>query len=464
MDLLERLRRILPDGLLTGAEMAGHLTGWLGGPAGQALCVALPRSTAEVSAIVSASATAGHGIIPQGGNTGLTGAGVPQGDFSRPPVVLSLSRMRRIRELDVANGTITVEAGAVLADVQQAARAADRLFPVSLGAEGSCQIGGIISTNAGGTNVLRYGSTRAQVLGLEVVLPDGTVWDGLTGLRKNNTGYELRQLFIGAEGTLGVITAAVLRLHPLPKMHATAWVGLPDPAAGLALLSRLQAAAGEVLTAYELMNEAQLQTVLAHRPDLRAPLAARWHLLVELADLADAPRLEDALQTALAEGLDAEEALDVVPAASGAQRAMFWAIRHGTAESNRRSGPMLSADVAVPVSALPEFLDRAMAAVRGLLPGAEFLLVSHMGDGNVHFGMRLPPDATPALMGELRRIVNDCAMALSGTFSAEHGIGRKLTEELEARADPVTLALMRRIRAALDPQGIMNPACLLRPE
>ena len=466
MEFLARLREILlPGSVLTGQDMAGHVRDWWGRQQGTALCVVLPRSREEVAAIVSACAAAGHGVIPQGGNTGLTGAGVP-GVNERPPVVVALSRMRKIREIDPENGTISVDAGCILSEVQHAAVAVDRLFPVSLGAEGSCQIGGIISTNAGGTNVLRYGTTRENVLGLEVILPDGTIWNGMAGLRKNNTGYDLRQLFIGAEGSLGIITGAVLKLHPRPKAHATAWLGIADPVQALSLLGRLQSACGERLTTFELMNAAQLARVIAHQPALRAPIEAPWHVLVELADLSRPEALEALLLETVGAALMAGEVLDAFPAQNGAQQAEFWALRHGTAEANRHGGHVLSADISVPVSAVPAFLDLAARAVRDAFPSTESVVVSHMGDGNVHFGTSFPAADWQALSDQVattlavRRLVNDCAQALGGSFSAEHGIGRKLVAELAERTDAAGFQLMRRLKAALDPSGIMNPGCL----
>jgi len=469
MELLSGLRACLPsDAVLIGPDMAGYLEDWMGRQRGDALCVTLPRSREEVAAIVKACAAAGHGVIPQGGNTGLTGAGVPGVHEKPPPVVLSLARMRAIRNLDPANGTISVDAGCVLADVQQAALSADRLFPVSLGAEGSCQIGGIISTNAGGTNVLRYGSTRENVLGLEVVLPDGTIWDGMKGLRKNNTGYDLRQLFIGAEGSLGIVTGAVLRLHPLPKVYATMWLGLQSAGQALELLNRLQSTCGERLTTFELINATLLKSVLACQPGLRAPEDSPWHLLIELADVSGQEALESLMFETVSAALADGEALAAFPAQNGAQRAEFWALRHGTAEANRKSGHVLTADVSVPVSAVPNFIAEASRAVCAEFPQAEFVVVSHMGDGNIHFGTRFSTSEWQSLPDQaettvaVRRIVNDCAQALDGSFSAEHGIGRKLAAELEERTSPAAFLLMKSIKAALDPGNIMNPGCLFR--
>ncbi|MDP9840411.1 FAD/FMN-containing dehydrogenase [Neorhizobium huautlense] len=468
MDFPAQLSSLLPAGaVLTGDDMSAYLQDWWGRQTGSALCVTLPKTTEDVAAIVRACADAGHAIVPQGGRTGLTGAGVP-GAGDRPPVILSLSRMRRIRKIDAINGSVDVDAGCVLSDVQSAAIAADRLFPVSLGAEGSCQIGGIISTNAGGTNVLRYGTTRENVLGLEVVLPDGTIWDGMKALRKDNSGYALRHMFIGAEGTLGIITGAVLKLHPLPKAHATAWVGVSDPELALRLLNRLQSCCGERLTTFELMNAEQLASVIAHRPVVASPADTPWHLLIELADMSAPEFISEMLLAALGAAMNAGEILDAVIAQNGIQRDNFWALRHGTADANRNVGHLLPADISVPVSAVPQFLNAASAAVRDRFPGAEIVVVSHMGDGNVHFGVRFSHrdwssyDDPAGTVVAVRTIVNGCADALGGSFTAEHGIGRKLVDELRTRTDQAGYQSMQRLKDAFDPHGIMNPGCVLR--
>ncbi len=467
MDLSAQLSSLLPAGaVLTGDDMAAHLQDWWGRQAGMALCVTQPQTTEEVAAIVRACANTGHGIVPQGGRTGLTGAGVP-GAGDRPPVILSLSRMRNIRKIDAANGSIEVDAGCVLSDIQAAAIAVNRLFPVSLGAEGSCQIGGIISTNAGGTNVLRYGTTRENVLGLDVVLPDGTIWNGMKALRKDNTGYALRHMFIGAEGTLGIITGAVLKLHPLPKAYATTWVGIADPEFALCLLNRFQSCCGERLTAFELMNAEQLAGVVACHPYLASPTEAPWHLLIELADMSGPALLDEMLLTSLEEAMNEGEIVDALVAQNGTQRDNFWALRHGTADANRNIGHMLSADISVPVSHVPQFLAAASAEVRARFPEVQLVVVSHMGDGNVHFGVRFSNrdwgshDDPVGTVVAIRTIVNDCADALGGSFSAEHGIGRKLVDELRERIDEAGYRSLERLKRAFDPQGIMNPGCVL---
>jgi FAD/FMN-containing dehydrogenase len=467
MDLPGQLSSLLRAGaVLTGDDMSAYLQDWWGRQTGSALCVTLPKTPEDVAAIVRACADAGHAIVPQGGRTGLTGAGVP-GAGDRPPVILSLSQMRRIRKIDAINGSIDVDAGCVLSDVQSAAICVNRLFPVSLGAEGSCQIGGIISTNAGGTNVLRYGTTRENVLGLEVVLPDGTIWNGMKSLRKDNAGYALRHMFIGAEGTLGIITGAVLKLHPLPTAHATAWVGVSDPELALRLLNRLQSCCGERLTTFELMNAEQLEGVIAYRPTVPSPIDAAWHLLIELADISGPELLSEMLLASLEAAMSAGEILDAAIAQNGTQRDNFRALRHGTADANRHIGHVLSADISVSVSSVPRFLTAASAAVRTLYPEAQIVVVSHMGDGNVHFAVRFSHgdwgsyDDPAGTVIAIRTIVNDCADALGGSFSAEHGIGRKLIDELRKRTDQAGYQSMHRLKDAFDPRGIMNPGCVL---
>jgi FAD/FMN-containing dehydrogenase len=407
-------------------------------------------------------------ILPQGGNTSLCGGAVP-GEAGVPPVIINLSRLRNIRSIDPVNNTIEVEAGCVLADVQQAAAEAGRLYPISLGAEGSCQVGGTIATNAGGTGVLRYGNTRDNVLGLEVVLPDGSIWDGLYALRKNNTGYDLKHLFIGSEGTLGIVTAAILKLHPTPSAHAAAWVCLESPTAALTLLGRVQAACGSKLSAFELINELQLDLVLSQVPGRRNPVADSrgWHVLVELADTGDASALGDELQQVLEHALSDGLVNDAVLALSDAQRAALWNLRHSVSEANKKAGVGLTTDCAVPVSAVPSFIERATEAVRRLVPDIPVIVVAHMGDGNVHF---IPFftfaqwDAISdkdAMAHRIRHAVNDAAHALGGTFSAEHGIGRTLIGEMAHYKPRVELALMQAVKNAFDPGGLFNPGRLL---
>lgn len=433
-----------------------------------ALCVVLPSSTAQVSAVLRACADANAPVLPQGGNTSLCGGAVPASDGPRP-VIVSLSRMRRIRQVDAANGSIEVEAGCVLQAVQEAAAQVQRLYPISLGAEGTCQIGGTLSTNAGGTGVLRYGNTRENVLGLEVVLADGSVWNGLRALRKDNTGLDLKQLFIGAEGALGIITAATLKLHPLPTRHALAWFAPTDPAAALRVLGLFQEHCGPSLCAYELMNARQLELVLEHVPNRRDPLRERhdWHVLVELADCGGNADLDEellrVLELASAQGL----LEDAVVASSDAQRAALWEVRHSVTEANKRAGVGLTTDCAVPVCEVPAFIERATRAVRTAQSGLDVVIVGHMGDGNVHFIPMFGFEAWRALRdgeataAELRRAVNDVAHDLGGTFSAEHGVGQTGLPEMARYKSPIELELMRRVKHALDPAHRMNPGRLV---
>ena len=453
-------------------DVDGFTEDWRGRYRGAAACVVLPSSTAEVAAVVKACVAQRVPVIAQGGNTSLCGGAVPDAD-GEPPVIVNLQRMRAVRALDAANNSMVVEAGCVLAAVQEAAVAAGRLYPISLGAEGSCQIGGTIATNAGGTGVLRYGNTRENVLGLEVVLPDGSVWNGLGALRKNNTGFDLKQLFIGAEGTLGIVTAACLKLHPLPTAHALAWCAVRDPDAALELLALVQQAAGARLSAFEMIDALQLQLVLEQLPDRRAPLPGQhdWHVLIELADTgaADAVQgaLQDALQDVLQAALERGLVTDAALAASEAQRAAFWLVRHSVSEANKKAGVGLTTDCAVPISAVPRFIAEATRAVRAFVPDMEVLVVAHLGDGNAHFIPFLRFAAWEALSDRdatasaIKRSVNDVAHALGGTFSAEHGIGRTLLAEMAAYKTAVELELMRSIKQALDPHNLFNPGRLL---
>ena len=461
---LERLRAVVgePHVLTLREQTEPYFTDWRRQYRAAAECVARPASTAEVAQLVRLCAEAGIGVVPQGGNTGLCGGSVPTG--SGREVLLSLVRMNRVRELDVLNDTITVEAGCVLAAVQQAAERAERFFPLSLGAEGSCTIGGNLSTNAGGVNVLRYGNAREQVLGLEVVLPDGTVWNGLRGLRKDNTGYDLKQLFVGAEGTLGVVTAAVLKLYPRLSASATAWIAVRSPAQAVELLAQLRARLGERVTAFELVSRRCLEAVLAHAPGTRDPLAAPhpWYVLAELSDSGDDAGLRALAERALTDCIERGSLADVALASSGAQSAALWKIRDSIPEAQFTN---VKHDVSVPVSRVPELIERASAALEGAFPGVAIYAFGHIGDGNIHFnvGMR-EPAATEALMARreaVNRIVYDAVDALDGSISAEHGLGQLKRAEIRRHKDAVELALMRAVKAALDPRGLMNPGKLL---
>jgi FAD/FMN-containing dehydrogenase len=435
-------------------DTAPYTTDWRRQYRGAALGVLRPASTAEVAALVGLCARERIAVVPQGGNTGLSGGSVPSG--TRPEIVLSLARLSRIRALDALNDTITVEAGCVLAEIQRAAQAAGRLFPLSLAAEGSCQIGGNLSTNAGGVNVLRYGNAREQVLGLEVVLPDGRVWDGLRALRKDNTGYDLKQLFLGAEGTLGVITAAVLRLHPSPTASATAWIAVRSPARAVELLARLRQALGERISAFELVSRRCLEAVLRHASDIRDPLPRPypWYVLAEMADAGEASRLAAQVEQALAACAELVE--DAVLAASAAQSRSLWRIRETIPEAQFAN---VKHDVSVPVSRVPELIERAGGALEAAFPGVPVYAFGHIGDGNIHYNVG--DQALLARREEVGRVVYDTVAALGGSISAEHGLGQLRREENRRRKGALELELMRTLKAALDPQGLMNPGKVL---
>ncbi|WP_439405630.1 FAD-binding oxidoreductase [Bradyrhizobium sp. DASA03076] len=472
MPLIEAFRQLLGDtAVLTREEdLAGLTEDWRGRFHAPALCAVLPSTTEQVAAIVRLCVAHDTPVLPQGGNTSLCGGATPSGQ-GKPPVIVALTRMRRIRSLDPVNNTMVVDAGCVLATVQEVAASAGRLYPVSLGAEGSCQIGGNIGTNAGGTGVLRYGNTRDNVLGLEVVLPDGSVWDGLYALRKNNTGYDLKHLFIGSEGTLGIITGAVLKLHPLPTAESVAWLAVDSPQAALKVLGLFQASCSSRLSAFELMNAKQIELVLEQVPGRRCPVAEidAWHVLVELSDTGDAAALAATMQTVLEQALETGLVRDGVVATSEAQRKAMWLVRHSVSEANKKAGVGLTSDTAVPVSTVPDFIDQAMAAVRAIVPGLPFIIVGHMGDGNIHlipFFSFAEWDALPnrdETAQRIRRAMNDVASSLRGTFSAEHGVGRTLTGEMIRYKPPVELALMRAVKQAFDPSGLFNPGRVLPP-
>jgi FAD/FMN-containing dehydrogenase len=433
-------------------DTAPYFADWRRQYRAAAEAVVRPATTAEVSAVVRCCAEAGVAIVPQGGNTGLCGGSVPTG--RRREVVLSLARLNRIRELDARNDTLTAEAGCVLADIQRAAAAADRLFALSLAAEGSCQIGGNLSTNAGGVNVLRYGSARDQVLGLEAVLPDGRVWHGLRGLRKDNTGYDLKQLFIGAEGTLGVITAAVLKLHPKPTAAATAWIEVPDAARAVDLLGHLHRTCGERLTAFELISRRCVDAVLARRATIRDPIPGRgaWFALVEMNDSGSGAALTGLLEKALAGAHDASLATDAVIAKNDSESRALWAIREDIPEAQFSN---VKHDISVAVSKIPAFIARAGAALEAAIPGVPVYCFGHVGDGNLHYNVG--DAALLARREEVNRIVYQQVDTFGGSISAEHGLGQLKREEIARHKAPLELELMRAVKRALDPQGLMNP-------
>ncbi len=445
--------------LTEAADLAPYLTDWRGRYQGAARCVVRPGTAAEVAAVVRACAAAGAPIVPQGGNTSLCGAATP--DDAGRAVLVSLSRLNRIVAVDPQNDTISVEAGCTLVAVQEAARAADRLFPLALASEGTCQIGGNLSTNAGGVQVLRYGNTRELTLGLEVVLPNGDIWNGLRGLRKDNTGYDLKHLFIGAEGSLGIITAAVLKLYPLPKTQTTCWLNVASPSVAVDLLNRAKTEFDAQLTAFELVSEIALGLVLKNIPATVRPTApGPWYILAELSDAAP-QAVEHWLAAQLESGLVADGAL----ATSQAQAAKLWALRENISEAQKIEGISIKHDISVPVSAIPALLETADAALAKAYPGIRVVAFGHVGDGNLHYNLSKPDaqdnNAFIAAQPEVNRIVHDAAHALNGSISAEHGIGQLKREEILRYKSPVEMALMHTLKQAVDPQGLMNPGKVL---
>ncbi len=448
------------------ADIAPYCRSWRDNWVGRVPLVLRPQSTQEVAAIVLICAEHGIAIVPQGGNTGLTGAAQPHEDMSE--VIVSTSRLKRIRAIDTVNDTITVEAGVVLKEIQSAADRADRLFPLSLGAEGSCQIGGNISTNAGGVQVLRYGNMRNLVLGLEVVLPDGSIWNGLRGLRKDNTGYDMKQLFIGAEGTLGIVTAAVLRLFPKPTASETAWIAVESPAAAVALLGLVRARMGEAISAFELIRRSLIDFLLAGVPGHEDPMRTvhPWYVLMDVTNQGPPGSLHGPLAEALAAAQEAGLVRDASIAASGTQAAKLWKMRESLPEAVISAGGAIPHDISVPLSRIPEFIERADAAVAAAYPGIRHCAFGHVGDGNMHYNPVRPVDwDTPRFRAErerINRIVHDIVVDLGGSISAEHGIGRARLAELEHYKEPAELAMMRAVKRALDPKGIMNPGKVVR--
>lgn len=462
---MQALQEILGDkGLITDpAEMARYLDDPLGAPTTRPRVVLRPATTEEVQAAMRWCHAEGLQVIPQGGLTGLTGAAAPHN--LENTAILSLARMSKIRALDVEGATLSVDAGAVLGDIRAVADAAEMYFPLFHGAVGSSQIGGNLSTNSGGNNALRYGTARDQVLGIEVVLPDGTLWDGMRALRKNTAGYDLRQMFIGAEGTLGIITGAVLKLRPAPRNRATAFVAIESPTAALKLLRILSRHLGETIAAFELMSDGALEAALSIEGN-RYPLEARapWALLIEAETPAMSHDLSAALEEGLAEGFEAELVQDAVISQNDTQREAFWKLREGIAGALIEEKSCLKSDTAVPVSQVPTYMENTARAVEAFLPGVRPVPFGHLGDGNVHFNLLRPLDMKPEVFRThwhaLTVILAKEAMKLGGTLSAEHGIGRLKRAEFEELVDPVSLDLMRRIRKMMDPDGRMNPGAI----
>jgi FAD/FMN-containing dehydrogenase len=461
--VLKRIQAVLGDKGWSDdpAEIAPYLIDRRENYRGRTPLLARPKTAREVAEVVRICTRAGVPVVPQGGNTGLVGGAVPSEEGNE--IVLCLSRMNRIRRIDAENGTITAEAGCLLAEVQKAAAAADRLLPLRLASEGSCQIGGIVSTNAGGNAVLRYGTARDLVLGLEVVLANGDIWDGLSTLRKDNTGYDLKQLFIGAEGTLGIVTAAVLRLFPRPREVETAFVAVPDIAAAIALFHEIQAVSEGALSACELIPRTGLKFVLAHVPGTRDPLTApsAYYLLIELSSGARGKRLNTLLADLLARAAEAGLIEDATVAMNETQRAALWRLRESLSDAQKSEGASIKHDISLPLSALTRFFDKAEQQVRQLAPEARIVAFGHLGDGSMHYNLSQPPGMDGAAFlargPEFTRRIHDLVVSLGGSISAEHGIGRLKRDELRRYKSTTELRLLHTIKAALDPHCILNP-------
>jgi FAD/FMN-containing dehydrogenase len=460
---LDRFRALLgPAQVLTEpADQARYLVEWRDLFRGETSAVLRPGTTAEVAAVVALAAETGTPVVPQGGNTGLVGGQIPVPGSGE--LVLSLERLNRIRSVDPAGNTLVAEAGCTLDQVHAAAAAADRLFPLTLASQGSCRIGGNVATNAGGTAVLAYGNTRDLVLGLEVVLADGRIWNGLRRLRKDNAGYDLKQLFIGSEGTLGIVTAAVLKLFPRPAETAVAIAGLPSASAALALLARAKAAAGFGLTGFELMIGEAMDFALRHLPRARPPTAGRhpWYVLLEISGGTADGSARALLEDCLSQAIEAGEVDDAAVAESLAHGAEFWHLRHGLSEVQKFEGGSIKHDVSVPLADLPAFLDAAIVAVKAAFPGSRPVPFGHMGDGNIHFNVSQPLGADKAAFlagwGAMNAVVHEVVRRYGGSIAAEHGVGRLKRALLAEHKDPVELDLMRTLKAALDPKGVLNP-------
>ncbi|MBT8078940.1 MAG: FAD-binding oxidoreductase [Gammaproteobacteria bacterium] len=460
---IDELKSILkPDSWTDNPDaIAPHLSEWRGLWAGKTPLMLVPSSVEEVARAVAHCAAAKIGIVPQGGNTGLCGAAIP--DNSGSQVLLSLSRLNRIRSVDPDNFSMCVEAGCVLADLQSAAEDAGRYFPLSLAAEGSCQIGGNISTNAGGVNVLRYGTAREQVLGLEVVLADGTVWNGLRALRKDTAGYDMKQLFIGAEGTLGIITAAVLRLYPPPRDMRSLWAAVASPRHAVQFLSFMRDTLGDNLHAFELLSDRSVRFVRRHVGGTRLPGSddSAWYVLADVVSWDQGDAMERALSAAVERGI----VNDVVLAKNQQEADSFWRLRHSVSTAQKAEGESLKHDISVPLDKIPDFIDRAGDAVRKLIPGARIVAFGHVGDGNVHYNVSQPAHVDggqfAARRPEVATLIYDIVVSLGGSISAEHGIGVLKRQDLKRYRSAAELGLMRSIREALDPDHILNPGKVL---
>ncbi|TEA77534.1 FAD-binding oxidoreductase [Allopusillimonas ginsengisoli] len=454
--------------VLTGADAQSYVNDWRGRYQGEALAVLRPGSTQEVAEVVRWCAAHKVPMVPQGGNTGLCGAATP--DDSGKAVVISLTRLDKVRGIDTDNDTMVVEAGCILQSVQQAARDVDRLFPLSLAAEGSCTIGGNLATNAGGTQVLRYGNTRELVLGLEVVTPDGDIWHGLRGLRKDNTGYDLRDLYIGSEGTLGIITAATVKLYPQPVAQCTALLALDSVESAVSVLSRARKGFGPALTGFELIAGNCLQGVVRCYPQQRLPFEGEsanmpWYALLELSDSESAEHARERFETVLGEVIEDGLVLDAVVAENITQSKALWHLRESIPLAEKEFGKSIKHDVSIPVSRMAEFVLTTNAALQKSFPGIEHVIFGHLGDGNLHYNVAKGTAFTEASLldkqYEVYELVHESVHRFGGSISAEHGVGQLKRDVLPRYKDPVEMALMRRIKDALDPHGLMNPGKVL---
>ncbi len=466
-DILARMKSVVGDKgfIAKTSDMTPYLTEWRDKFTGVAAAIVRPSSTQEVSAIVKIAAETGTAIVPQSGNTGLVGGQIP--DKSGDQIVLSLDRMTQVRSVDEHADSMIVDAGCLLENVHQIADDHDRQFPLDLASRGSARIGGLLSTNAGGINVLRYGTARDQVLGLEVVLPDGEVWDGLRVIRKDNTGYDLKHLFMGAEGTLGIITGAALKLYPKIQTSATGFVAVPNVNAAIELLARFRSASGDQVSAFELIPRFGLELVLKHIPGCVDPLAepSPWYVLVELTSASMEADLNGLAEKCLEQSMSDDLVTDAVLAQSKDQEQSLWHLRESLSESQKPEGGSIKHDISVPIAAIGEFLKRAGEKVAALCPGIRPCPFGHLGDGNIHYNLSEPVGAdTQAFLNQWQEIsaaVHDIVHDLGGSISAEHGIGQLKREDLVRYKDPVSLVLMRQIKATLDPQNIMNPGKVL---
>jgi FAD/FMN-containing dehydrogenase len=463
--ILDKLSSLAgPKGVVPDDARAPHLEEWRGRWPGESPLILAPGSTEELAQVMAAAYEHDIAIVPQGGHTGLVGGAAAKGE-----VIVSTKRLRAVREVAPEGFTMTLEAGVTLAEAQDIAKKEDRLFPLSIGAEGTANIGGVLSTNAGGVHVLRYGNARDLVLGLEVVLPDGRIWNGLNALRKNNTGYDLKHLFMGGEGTLGIITAAVLKLYPRPKDHVTALLAVPSAKAAVSLLSMAQDRSGGQLGSFELMGGPMVDLVLESFPEMKRPIEteASYYVLAEFAS-GQRGALRDMAEGVLEQAFEEELVSDGVIAASEAQGAELWELRHRATEAMKKDpSPCVKCDVSVPISSIPDFLRDADEAVLAKEPGARIIAFGHMGDGNIHYDILGPTEGDHRAWGDrmaaFERMVHDVTIYHGGSISAEHGIGQLKRDELAERKGEVEMDLMRTIKRSLDPKGLMNPGKLLNP-